>query len=67
VERAATALVRRDRDLAAVLLQHARRRLIQSRETHVGDAPREERHAMPPASLRGGRLADVAEEERRLG
>src|ERR1019366_1277628 len=67
LQRAATALALRHHHLAAVALQDPYRGLIQPRETHVGDAPGEERHALDPLAFRRKRAADLAEEERRLG
>ena len=66
VQGAATALALRHHHLAAVALQHAHRGLIQARETDVGDAPGEKRHAIFALAFRRKRAADLAEEERRL-
>jgi hypothetical protein len=52
---------------AAVALQHPDRCFVQAREAHVRDAARQQRHSVPPLSLRRKCAADLAEEERRLG
>ena len=67
VQGAATALARGNGHVAAVLLQHADGGLIEAREAHVGDAAREERHAMAARAFGGERAADLSEKERRLG
>ena len=66
VQRAAAALSGGHNHLAAVLLQHAHRGLVQPRERDIGDAARHQRHAVAPLAFGGKRLADLAEEEWRL-
>jgi hypothetical protein len=67
VQRAAAALTAGHHHLAAILLQDTDGGLIQSGEAHVGDAPRHQRHPVTPLAFGGKSLADLAEEERRLG
>ena len=66
VQRAATALVGRDRNFAAILLQHTHGRFVQTRETDVRDASAEKRHAIPPLTFRRQRFAVISKEERRF-
>ena len=66
-QRSAAGLAGGDNDFAAILLQDAHGSFVQARERDIRDTPGEKRHAIPPLAFRGERLADPAEEERRLG
>src|SRR5579872_4865852 len=66
VQSSATALSRRNRDLAAVFAQHPHRGFVQSREADVRDASAQERDAIALDTLGRLHASVVAKEERRL-